>query len=208
MRRRKKIESGVLRVPHHHAMTPPDIDPELWHQIAIGKARIGYVPLSVSLPDDEAGETRTIEQLRQDPRLELDEWIGASAREAFAHHVQNALDGTPRDGKDFPSFSVSDLPEEHAEEVRAYVGEMSLQMGQVRFGPRPRSAENMALSWLRLVLPKRMYEEEVGDAYEVLADLSAADSPRWQRWLKVGTTISWALINAARYIVSGETAKG
>ena len=54
---------------------------------------------------------------------------------------------------------------------------------------------------LALFLPQDMYDEEVGDALEVLDRLVAKGAPGWQLRAKVVSTYFWCCINAIRYII-------
>jgi len=56
---------------------------------------------------------------------------------------------------------------------------------------------------LAYLLPRRIYEEEVCDALELLHRLHAEGAPRWTLRLKVASTCFWVLINSIRFFVSG-----
>jgi hypothetical protein len=56
-----------------------------------------------------------------------------------------------------------------------------------------------------LLLPRRLWEEELGDALEVLHALRAAGAPRWQLNLKIFSTLTWSLVNALREVMSAVT---
>lgn len=58
---------------------------------------------------------------------------------------------------------------------------------------------------LALLLPQRLWEEDLGDALEVLGALKRSGAPRWQFRLKVWTTYFWCLANAVRELVSSAT---
>jgi hypothetical protein len=55
-----------------------------------------------------------------------------------------------------------------------------------------------ALGFIELLVPKRIADEELGDAAEALLRLIEQRRPRWQVYLKVVTTIFWVLLNAFR----------
>lgn len=55
---------------------------------------------------------------------------------------------------------------------------------------------------IALLLPRRLYIEDLGDALEVLDALDRSRSPRWQRWLKIGSTCIFLLLNTVREGVS------
>jgi hypothetical protein len=65
------------------------------------------------------------------------------------------------------------------------------------------STAQKALSWLAVVAPRRLYNEEVGDALEVVAAMEKAGCPRYKIRLKVGFTIFWVLLNALRELIAG-----
>jgi hypothetical protein len=65
--------------------------------------------------------------------------------------------------------------------------------------------EPRAFELLALIVPLRVYEEEVTDALEVLHTLKASGAPLWKYRLKISTTFCWALVNAIREVVSAVT---
>jgi hypothetical protein len=64
-------------------------------------------------------------------------------------------------------------------------------------GPRP-----AAFRIIALLVPRRVCEEELGDALEVLDHLYRVGAPRWHTRVKVCSTVFWVLINGLREIVS------
>lgn len=56
-----------------------------------------------------------------------------------------------------------------------------------------------------LVLPRRLWEEELGDALEVLHALRKSGAPGWQIRLKILSTVAWGLVNALREVMSAVT---
>lgn len=63
----------------------------------------------------------------------------------------------------------------------------------------PRSRR--ALELLQVLVPKRIADEEVGDALEVISTLIAGQPSRWTRvlvWVKVATTYLWTIFHALR----------
>ncbi len=61
---------------------------------------------------------------------------------------------------------------------------------------------------IALVLPRRLYKEDLGDAMETLAALENAGAPRWQWWLKICSTYLWLLVNVVRELTSVLHGKG
>lgn len=61
---------------------------------------------------------------------------------------------------------------------------------------RRRAADAFDLA--ALVLPARMADEEFGDALEAIAALEARGAAPWRLWLKVGSSLIWAFVNAWR----------
>jgi hypothetical protein len=55
---------------------------------------------------------------------------------------------------------------------------------------------------IALILPRRLYLEDLGDALEEIALLEQAKAPRWQIRLKSVSTHFWLLLNALREVVS------
>ena len=56
--------------------------------------------------------------------------------------------------------------------------------------------------FVELLAPKRIADEELGDAWEEIAALVKADAPPWRRWVKVGTTVLWFLVNVVRHVAA------
>jgi len=55
---------------------------------------------------------------------------------------------------------------------------------------------------IALILPRRVYIEDLGEALEEIALLEQAKAPRWQIRLKLICTHFWLLLNALREVVS------
>ena len=53
-----------------------------------------------------------------------------------------------------------------------------------------------------LLLPPRLWKEDLGDALEILATLERSGSPLWQWRLKIVSTCFWLLINTIREVTS------
>jgi hypothetical protein len=58
------------------------------------------------------------------------------------------------------------------------------------------------LELIALVLPSRLYVEDLGDALETLAQLERLGAPLWKRRVKAGSTCILLLLNALREVVS------
>lgn len=83
-------------------------------------------------------------------------------------------------------------------------GNYSLDESDVEGEPGPPLAADqlMALQVVALLVPRRVCEEEIGDALELIQRLQALGAPRWQIRLKIASTVFWVLVNGVRYIVS------
>ena len=71
--------------------------------------------------------------------------------------------------------------------------------------PRFAACACRALDLLQVLVPKRLADEEIGDAWEVVNSILAGPVSRWTRvlvWVKVVTTYFWTILHAFR-----ETAK-
>jgi len=71
--------------------------------------------------------------------------------------------------------------------------------------PEQRSAEPYLFRMLALALPRRLWEEELGDALEVLHALRKSQALRWQIQVKIFSTFAWSLVNALREVMSAVT---
>ena len=69
------------------------------------------------------------------------------------------------------------------------------------------STEQRALSWLAVLAPLRLYNEEVGDALEVIAAMKKAGCPQYKIRLKVWSTVFWVFLNALRELLAGLTGR-
>lgn len=70
-----------------------------------------------------------------------------------------------------------------------------LQQEQVEYAAR-------LLDLVSLIVPRRLAQEEIGDALERTHRLASLGRPRWEIWLKVSTTVFWVLVNSLREITS------
>lgn len=64
------------------------------------------------------------------------------------------------------------------------------------------SAPLKVVAAMSLLVPKRIRDEEVGDAFEVLQALQRANAPRWMLWAKALTTVVWVFWHAVGFITS------
>lgn len=65
----------------------------------------------------------------------------------------------------------------------------------------PRSVRRL-FEFLDLLLPKRLREEELPDAYEVIHSLLITEAPHWKIYTKTLSTMVWCLLNAVGYVVA------
>jgi len=56
----------------------------------------------------------------------------------------------------------------------------------------------MGLQLICLLVPKRLSEEEIGDALELIGEIDS----RWKRGIKIASTIFWIIMNAVREVNS------
>jgi len=67
------------------------------------------------------------------------------------------------------------------------------------------SREPYLFKMMTLILPRRLWEEELGDALEVLHALRKSGAPGWQMHLKIFSTFAWGVVNALREVISAAT---
>lgn len=65
----------------------------------------------------------------------------------------------------------------------------------------PRAAGRL-FEFLELLLPKRLRDEELSDAREMVCYLVAAGAPVWKIYTKTFSTCFWCLLNALGYVVA------
>lgn len=58
------------------------------------------------------------------------------------------------------------------------------------------------LEAISLLVPRRISDEEIGDALELVGQLSQDKRPAWQIYLKVASTIFWVGLSAIREVTS------
>jgi hypothetical protein len=74
--------------------------------------------------------------------------------------------------------------------------------GRRAAGEKEMEMANRAFELLESILPKRLCKEDLGDALELIARLVELRRPRWQVYLKIGTTVFWACWSGVREIVA------
>lgn len=57
-------------------------------------------------------------------------------------------------------------------------------------------------SWLAAIAPRRVWQEETGDALEVIAAMEKAGCSAFKIRLKIWSTIFWVLLNGMRELVA------
>lgn len=65
-----------------------------------------------------------------------------------------------------------------------------------------------SFEFLELVLPKRLREEELSDACEMLQRLLGDGAPQWKIYTKTLSTAGWCLLNAFGYVVATAFGRG
>jgi hypothetical protein len=88
--------------------------------------------------------------------------------------------------------------------IFAEVGFLGIYVhGSLNSSARPVSARICGVfGFIELVLPKRIREEDLGDALEDINRLEREGASRWRLWLKCGSTIVWVGLNAFREVSS------
>jgi hypothetical protein len=59
-----------------------------------------------------------------------------------------------------------------------------------------------AFDWLSLAVPKRIAQEDIGDALELIGNLRTDGASPWMIWLKVISTFCWVAMNSVREVTS------
>ena len=80
----------------------------------------------------------------------------------------------------------------------------SAQRGAANFHLR---AAQTVFGHLELIIPKRLYQEDLGDALEMIRQLVDQGRPCWQVYTKIVTSVLWVLLNAFREVASTFTRK-
>lgn len=70
--------------------------------------------------------------------------------------------------------------------------------GASRQAARTLQRVRRALGFIELLIPKRVADEELGDAMEIIVRLVEQSRPAWQIYFKLASTILWVLLNAFR----------
>jgi hypothetical protein len=69
------------------------------------------------------------------------------------------------------------------------------------------SRAERTFSWLASLIPRRVWQEEIGDALEAIAAMVKADASMFQIMLKVGSMIFVALFNGLREMIAAHTGR-
>ena len=86
-----------------------------------------------------------------------------------------------------------------AADVRAGAQEVEARLKELK-------AER-TFAWLAILAPRRVWQEETGDALETIAAMEAAGSSAFKIRLKVWSTILWVLLNGVREFIAGLTGR-
>lgn len=62
-------------------------------------------------------------------------------------------------------------------------------------------------TWLAILAPRRVWQEEAGDALEVIAAMERAEYSAFKIRLKILSTIVWVLLNGLRELIAGLTGR-
>jgi hypothetical protein len=62
-------------------------------------------------------------------------------------------------------------------------------------------------NFIELLVPRRLADEEIGDAMELIDRLALAGCPRWQIYLKAASAVLFVLLNAVREVSSSVLGK-
>ncbi len=73
--------------------------------------------------------------------------------------------------------------------------------------PATQGRVSSVFSFFSIIAPKAIYEEEVGDAEEVINRMIEIGKPEFRIWFKVVSTIFWVFINGLRHITSAVLGK-
>lgn len=68
----------------------------------------------------------------------------------------------------------------------------------------PRARADVVLDTLRIFVPRRLADEEIGDAFELIVE---KDLRGWRLWGKVASTVFWVLVNGVRECVAAIVGK-
>lgn len=60
---------------------------------------------------------------------------------------------------------------------------------------KPLARASRALGLIELLVPKRIADEEIGDAMEVIVRMVDHGQPAWRVYLKVASTVFWVLLH-------------
>lgn len=69
------------------------------------------------------------------------------------------------------------------------------------------SRAGRAFSWFAILAPRRVWQEETGDALEVIAAMERAGCSTFKIRLKIWSTIFWVLLNGVRETIAALTGR-
>lgn len=95
---------------------------------------------------------------------------------------------------EFPRFGVKGTP---ARPTPSMSAAPPVEVSQPQDFPVARRVEQV-FSWLATLVPKRIWNEDVGDALEVIAAMERAGCSTVKIWSKILATFFWALYAALR----------
>lgn len=67
--------------------------------------------------------------------------------------------------------------------------------------PSPQTGAERVFSWLAILAPRQVWQQETGDALEVIAAMRREGCPEWKVKVKIISTVFWVFFNAIREIV-------
>ncbi|MGK4001117.1 hypothetical protein WMF31_00730 [Sorangium sp. So ce1036] len=77
-----------------------------------------------------------------------------------------------------------------------------LPTGHAEVAERSMLRVECAFRFVALFLPKRLVDEEIGDAVEEISLQLQRSPARWPVYLKIVTTVFWVMVHAIGYLVS------
>lgn len=89
--------------------------------------------------------------------------------------------------------------------VAAQAANIAVKVAQKQKRLTSRAADTF--SWLAILAPRRVWQEETGDALEIIAAMEVAGCSAFKIKLKVWSTILWVLLNGLREFVAGLTGR-
>jgi hypothetical protein len=112
--------------------------------------------------------------------------LAANAREAYSRAQQANVQVERVRALEARAFAVR--------ETRNHATQVEVRAQRTRM----RARATRALDFVGLLVPKRIADEELGDAAEYIDGMIEQGRPRWQVYLKLVSTVLWVLFNAYR----------